>query len=164
MFYLKNCQTGTSLVAQLVKNLPLIQETLVNFWVRKIPWRKEWLLTPVFLSGEFHGHRSLAVYSPWGGKEWDTTKRLSLHFTSKTRNPSIKNQEKEESFILYYSCLTILYYDFYFCLTRNTNFVLLISLKSDLFFIFWLYYWGFHIKLQLCDVLLNKNSTSSRLK
>ena len=140
MFYLKNCQTGTSLVAQLVKNLPLIQETLVNFWVRKIPWRKEWLLTPVFLSGEFHGHRSLAVYSPWGGKEWDTTKRLSLHFTSKTRNPSIKNQEKEESFILYYSCLTILYYDFYFCLTRNTNFVLLISLKSDLFFFFWLYY------------------------
>jgi len=26
----------------------------------------EWLLTPVFLLGEFHGQRSLAGYSPWG--------------------------------------------------------------------------------------------------
>ena len=29
-------------------------------WVRKIPWRREWLPTPVFLPGEFHGQRSLA--------------------------------------------------------------------------------------------------------
>ena len=28
--------------------------------VGKIPWRMEWLLTPVFLPGEFHGQRSLA--------------------------------------------------------------------------------------------------------
>jgi len=26
----------------------------------------EWLSTPVFLPGEFQGHRSLAGYSPWG--------------------------------------------------------------------------------------------------
>ena len=32
-------------------------------WVRKIPWRKEWLPTPVFLSGEFHEQKSLAGYS-----------------------------------------------------------------------------------------------------
>ena len=32
----------------------------------KILWRKEWLPTPVFLPGEFHGHRSLVGYSPWG--------------------------------------------------------------------------------------------------
>ena len=44
-----------------------------NPWVKKIPWRREWLLTPVFLSGEFHGQRSLAGYSPWGCKELDTT-------------------------------------------------------------------------------------------
>ena len=36
-----------------------------NLWVRKIPWRSEWLLTPLFLPGEFHGQRSLAGYSPW---------------------------------------------------------------------------------------------------
>ena len=30
------------------------------------PWRREWLPTPVFLPGGFHGERSLADYSPWG--------------------------------------------------------------------------------------------------
>ena len=45
-------------------------------WVRKIPWRREWLPTPVLLHGEFHGQRSLGGYSPWGHKELDTTERL----------------------------------------------------------------------------------------
>ena len=31
-------------------------------WVRKIPWRREWQPTPVFLPGEFHGQRSLVGY------------------------------------------------------------------------------------------------------
>ena len=48
-------------------------------WVRKIPWRREWLPTPVFLPGEFHGQRSLVGYSPWGHKELDTT---DFHFES----------------------------------------------------------------------------------
>ena len=34
----------------------------------KIPCRREWLPTPVFLVGEFHGQRSLEGYSPWGRK------------------------------------------------------------------------------------------------
>ena len=38
-----------SLVAQLVKNLPAMQGTSVQFWVRKICWRRERLPTPVFL-------------------------------------------------------------------------------------------------------------------
>ena len=42
-------------------------------WVRKIPWRREWLPTPVFLPEEFHGQRSLVGYSPWGRKELDLT-------------------------------------------------------------------------------------------
>ena len=42
-------------------------------WVRTIPWRREWLPTPVFLPGEFHGQRSLTGYSPWDHKELDTT-------------------------------------------------------------------------------------------
>ena len=33
-------------------------------WVRKIPWRRAWQLTPVLLPGESHGQRSLAGYSP----------------------------------------------------------------------------------------------------
>ena len=47
-------------------------------WVSKIPWRREWQLTPVFLPGEFHGQRSLAGYSPWGCKELDITEQLTL--------------------------------------------------------------------------------------
>ena len=33
-------------------------------WVRKIPWRRAWQITPVFLPGEPHGQRCLAGYSP----------------------------------------------------------------------------------------------------
>ena len=32
---------GASLVAQIVKNLPAMQEIHVSPWVRKIPWRNE---------------------------------------------------------------------------------------------------------------------------
>ena len=42
-------------------------------WIGKIPWRRAWQPTPVFLPGESHGHRSLAGYSPWGSKESDLT-------------------------------------------------------------------------------------------
>ena len=42
-------------------------------WVGKIPWRRTWQPTPVFLPGESHGQRSLARYGPWGSKELDMT-------------------------------------------------------------------------------------------
>ena len=32
-------------------------------WVGKIPWRREWQPTPIFLPGKFHGQRSLVGYS-----------------------------------------------------------------------------------------------------
>ena len=37
-------------------------------WVRKIPWRRKWKPTLVFLPGKSHGQRSLAGYSPWDCK------------------------------------------------------------------------------------------------
>ena len=36
--------------------------------VGKIPWRRKWQPTPVFLPGKFDGQRSLAGYSPWVAK------------------------------------------------------------------------------------------------
>ena len=48
--------------------------------VGKIPWRRKWQPTPVFLPGESHGQRSLVGYSPRGHKESDTTERLHFHF------------------------------------------------------------------------------------
>ena len=37
------------LIAQLVRNLPAMQETLLNSWFGKIPWRSDRLPAPVFL-------------------------------------------------------------------------------------------------------------------
>ena len=51
-----------------------------NPWVGKISWRREWLPTPVFLPGEFHGERSLAGYCPRDQKDWDTTEQLTPSF------------------------------------------------------------------------------------
>ena len=62
-----------SLVSQLVKNPPAMQEPSFDTWAGKIPWRGELLPTPIFWHGEFH-----VLYSPWGHKELDTTEPLSL--------------------------------------------------------------------------------------
>ena len=50
-----------------------VGDTGFDPWVRKIPWRRKWQPTPVFLPGKSQGQRSLAGYSPWGHKESDTT-------------------------------------------------------------------------------------------
>ena len=73
---------STSLVAQMVKRLPLMRETGFNPWVGKISWRRKWQPTPVFLPGKSCGQRSLVGNSPWGRKESDTTERLHFHFLS----------------------------------------------------------------------------------
>ena len=65
-------------MAQRLKRLPPMRETRVQSLVRKIPWRREWQPTPVFLPGEFQGQKSLAGYSPWGCKELDITEQLTL--------------------------------------------------------------------------------------
>ena len=54
-------------MAQLVKNLPAMQETWIDPWLGKTPWRRERLPTPVFWPGEF--------------KESDMTERLSFSFS-----------------------------------------------------------------------------------
>ena len=62
-------------MAQTVKNLPAIRRPRFDPWVRKIPWRREWRPTPVFLPGEFHGQRSLVGYSSCGRRvrhDWTT--------------------------------------------------------------------------------------------
>ena len=46
-------------------------------WVGKIPWRRAWQPTPIFLPGESHGERSLVDYTPKGCKESDMTEWLS---------------------------------------------------------------------------------------
>ena len=46
-------------VAQTVKNLPAVRRPEFDPRVGKIPWRREWPHTPVFVPREFHEQRSL---------------------------------------------------------------------------------------------------------
>ena len=56
-------------------------------WVRKIPWKRAWQPTPVFLPGTSHGQRSLAGYSPWGCKR-------AGHDLATKHNISVKAKKK----------------------------------------------------------------------
>ena len=79
---------STSLVAQMVKNLPIMQETQVWSLDQKDPWRREWLPTPLFLPREFGSQRSLVSYSPWVRKE-----------------ALLSDEHFHFSFIMYYICV-----------------------------------------------------------
>ena len=48
-------------------------------WAGKLPERRAWQPTSVFLPGESHGHRSLVGYSSWGCKSWIRLKQLGKH-------------------------------------------------------------------------------------
>ena len=69
--------TRASQVVLVVTNLPPMLEIhkrcRFNPWVKKVPWRKAWQPTPVFLPGESQGQSSLEGYSPQGCKESDMT-------------------------------------------------------------------------------------------
>ena len=58
--------TRASQMVLVVKNPPADAGNVrlrFNPWVRKIPWRKAWQPTPVFVPGESHRQRSLTGYS-----------------------------------------------------------------------------------------------------
>ena len=63
------------LVVQMVKNFSAMQRHRFNPWIRKIPWRREWQPTPVYLPGESHGQRRLVGYSLLDLKELDMTEQ-----------------------------------------------------------------------------------------
>ena len=79
------------------------KEHRFNPWVRKIPWRRKWQPTPVFLAGKSHGQRSLAGYNPWGGEELDTTEHKLTWRTAGLRQFSTDHKlplfpQKNQSF------------------------------------------------------------------
>ena len=57
----------------MAKNLPVSAGDRFDPWVGKIPCRRAWQPTPVFLPGQSHGQRSLEGPSPRGHKESDPT-------------------------------------------------------------------------------------------
>ena len=88
---------GASLVARQVKNLPASGRPGFNPWVVKIPWRRAWQSTPVFLPGESHGQRSLEGCSPWGCKETDTTELVSTAQLAESDGQVAQRQKQLES-------------------------------------------------------------------
>ena len=68
-------------MALMVKNPPANAGDMgsMDAWVEKIPWRRKWQPTPVFLPGESHGQRSLVGYSPWGCKTLEMTECTYTH-------------------------------------------------------------------------------------
>ena len=96
-----------SLVAQMVKNLPAMQET----WVWSLVWEKSpegKSPTPVFLPEEFHGQKSLEGYSPWGRRvrhDWVTS-------THRLLSPCFA----VVVFKFFCMCFTSLYFIYFCCL------------------------------------------------
>ena len=66
-------KTISSLVAQMVKRLPTMWETWVQFLCQEDLLEKEMAPHSSTLAWKNHGRRSLVGYSPWGRKESDTT-------------------------------------------------------------------------------------------
>ena len=66
-------------------------------WVGKIPWRRKWQLTAVFLPGESHGQRSLVGYSPWSRTESDRTERTHVIHYCRENNLTPKSWTKKSS-------------------------------------------------------------------
>ena len=74
--FLSLCPLKSTLAAQMVKNSPAMQETLVQYLGWEDPLAKGMATQSIVLPGEFHGQTSLAGYSPWGRKESDKTEWL----------------------------------------------------------------------------------------
>ena len=77
------------------KNLPAMQETLGLIpGLGRFPWRREWQPTPVLLTGESHGQRNLAGYSP-PGRRVRQTERLNK-YQYQTKHPRLERQEQAQ--------------------------------------------------------------------
>ena len=72
-----------SLVAQMVKSLPAMQETQVQSLGQEGHLEMEMAITPELLAGKFHGERGLAGYSPRGAKGLNMTEPLTNKVTTK---------------------------------------------------------------------------------
>ena len=73
----------------MVENPPAMQkmsETRGRSLGWEDPLEKKWQPTPVFLTEEPHGQRSLVGYNPWGCKKSDKTERLNTHKCGKYCN------------------------------------------------------------------------------
>ena len=70
--------SSSSSIAQLIKNLPAMQETRVRSLGQEDPLEKGKATQSSILAWRIYGQRSLVGYSPWGCKESDTMHALCI--------------------------------------------------------------------------------------
>ena len=58
----------------------------LNPWIRKIPRKRKWEPTPVFLPGKSHQQRRMSGCSPWGQKSWN-----NLATEQQVKSPGVGN-------------------------------------------------------------------------
>ena len=68
-------------------------------WIRKIPWRRKWQPTPVFLPGKFYGQGSLVGYSPWGSQ------RVWHDWVTKPNNSNLQHWRTRHLFTFWSFCV-----------------------------------------------------------
>ena len=78
----------------MVKNHHANDNSGFSLWIGKIPWRRKWQPTPVFLPGESHGKRSLVGYIPWVCKESDMTYQLNNNSIVRPTDQETATNEK----------------------------------------------------------------------
>ena len=96
-------ELGASLVAQLVKNPPAMQETLVQSLSWEDPWKRKWQPTPVFLPGKFHGRKSLAGYIQ-SMKWWRVGHELTTSLSLSKRTAAIEEYYQSRKLFRIYCC------------------------------------------------------------
>ena len=78
----------------------------------------------IFLPGKFHGQRSLADYSSWGGKESDTTEQLSTDNIWKIIMNSISTEDTEtflKGLFLFFFLFAVFIYLFFGCTEKHVG-------------------------------------------
>ena len=96
-------------------------------WVGKIPWRRAWPPSLVFLPGESHGQKSLAGYCPWNHKESDMTEATEhtcthththMHTHTDTHTHTIYIKHEILKFCLVLDICKKVYYWYLFWISR----------------------------------------------
>ena len=108
-------------------------------WVKKIPWRRKWQHTPVFLPRKSHGHWSLMGYSPYHHRESDVTDQVNARARARAHTHT---HTHTHTLVLHSVCTNLHFYQhkgshFFLILTSTFSFHILFLIIAILTGIKW---------------------------